>query len=233
MSLLGRVKQISRDEMLASAVSTLYLYRKGSAHTMRRNCISDAWEESMHKELYRLVAEKTTLLVVDIQDRLMPVIHGRDEVVRNSVLLIKAANALDIPVIATTQYCARIGGLLPEITAEMNNVATIDKLEFDCFRNNAAVEAVRALGIERDTLIVCGVETHICIYQTVVGALMGGYRVWVPADAVSSRTPKNYETGLARLRDIGAVVANTEMVIYELLQKAGTAVFKELLPFLK
>jgi nicotinamidase-related amidase len=187
----------------------------------------------MHEILYRLAPEKTALLVVDIQNRLMPVIHGREEVERNSVLLIKAANALNIPVIATTQYSARIGELLPEISAELGNVKPVDKMEFDCFRNEMAAEAVRVLGRDYDTLIVCGVETHICIYQTVIGALMSGYRVWVPADAVSSRSPKNYESGLSRIRDIGAVVANTEMIIYELLQRAGTAVFKELLPFLK
>ena len=187
----------------------------------------------MSDSLYRLEPEKCALLVVDIQDRMMQVINGRDEVVKNSVLLLKAANAMGIPVIATTQYVARIGPLLPEITDELGDITPYDKLEFGCLGNAAVGDAIRKLTNNVDTLLVCGVETHICIYQTVLGGLLAGYRMWVPADAVSSRTEKNYKTGLDRIRDIGGVVANTEMVIYELMQKAGTPVFKALLPFLK
>lgn len=187
----------------------------------------------INDSLYRLEPAKCGLLVVDVQDRMMRVINDRDEVTRNCVLLMKAVNALNIPMVATTQYVARIGELLPEIRAELGNVVPMDKLEFGCFGNGAVTEAVKKLPQEVNTLIVCGVETHICIYQTVIGGLMKGYRMWVPADAVSSRSLKNYETGLARIRDIGGVVANTEMIIYEWLGKAGTQVFKELLPFLR
>lgn len=185
------------------------------------------------ENLYRLEPENCALMVVDTQERMMRVIDGKDEVTRNTVLLMKTANALNIPIVATTQYVEKIGELLPEIKAELGGVVPIDKMEFGCFGSEAAAAAVKALGQEINTLIVCGVETHICIYQTVIGGLMAGYRVWVPADAVSSRAPKNYETGLARIREIGGVVANTEMIIYELLKKAGTPVFRELLPFLK
>jgi len=184
-------------------------------------------------KLYRLKAEKCALLVVDIQERMMRVIDGKEEVTRNSVLLIKTAKALNIPIVATTQYVEKIGELLPEIKAELGDIAPTDKMEFGCFGNDRATAAVKGLGKEINTLIVCGVETHICIYQTVLGGLMAGFRMWVPADAVSSRAPKNYRTGLSRIRDIGGVVANTEMIIYELLQRAGTPVFRELLPFLK
>jgi len=174
------------------------------------------------------------LMVVDIQDRLMRVISGQDAVLRNSVLLLKTAKTLDLPIVATTQYVARIGELLPEIMAELGEaVSPMDKLEFGCFNNPTIARAVSELPREIDTLIVCGVETHICVYQTVLGALRLGYKVWVPEDAVSSRAEGNWRSGLARLREIGAVVANTELVIYELLRQAGTPEFKALLPFLK
>ena len=173
------------------------------------------------------------LLIVDIQDRLMPVIEGREQVVKNAVLLLKAAKTMNIEVLATTQYVARIGELLPEIKDELNDIVPIDKMEFGGFNNQTVKKAVAHLPGEIDTLIVCGVETHICIYQTVMGALMEGYKVWVPADAVSSRTRHNHRTGLSRIREIGGVVANTELIIYELLGKAGGQEFKELLPFLK
>ncbi|MFH7320983.1 isochorismatase family protein [Desulfurivibrio sp. D14AmB] len=187
----------------------------------------------MSRELYHLDPAHCALLVVDIQENLMKVICGREEVARNSALLLKAAKVLGIPVVATTQYVARIGDFVPEVKAELAEITPIDKLEFGCFNNEAARNHIRGLGEGIDTLIVCGVETHICIYQTVLGALLAGFRVWVPADAVSSRTEKNYQTGLARLREIGAVVANSEMIIYDWLGKAGTPAFKQLLPSLK
>lgn len=183
-------------------------------------------------DLKRLVARRTGLLVVDIQERMMRVIPARDEVVKNSVLLLKAARILEMPVIATTQYAARIGELLPEIKAEMEDVTVIDKLEFDCFASDEAFEAIRARP-SVDTWIACGVETHICMYQTVLGGLQKGYTMWIPADAVNSRTEKNYLTGLERIRHIGGKVGNTEMIIYELLHRAGTPEFKALLPFIK
>jgi len=171
--------------------------------------------------------------VVDIQERLMRVIDNADRVTRNSALLLKAAAVLDLPVLATTQYRERIGPLLSEITAELGGIEPLDKMEFDCFANPGFREAVTALPGGVDTLLVCGVETHICIYQTVVGALNMGYRVWVAADAVSSRTPANRKLGLARIREIGGVVGSTEMIVYDLLGRAGTPAFKALLPALK
>jgi nicotinamidase-related amidase len=187
----------------------------------------------MSEFLYRLQPEQCAVLVVDIQERMMGVIAERDRVAKNAVLLLKAAQVLKLPVVATTQYAARIGPLLPEVAAELNGAAPLDKLEFGCFGNNAAAAAVRALPREVNTLLVCGVETHICIYQTILGGLLAGYRMWVPADAVSSRSLFNHETGLARIRQIGGVVANTEMIVYELLQKAGTDAFKAMLPYIK
>lgn len=180
----------------------------------------------------RLEPKRCGLLVVDIQERMMRVIPAKDEVVRNTVLLIKAAKELGMPIVATSQYVAKIGAFLPEIAAEIPDVTVIDKLEFDCFGNEGASHALKSYK-NIDTWICCGVETHICMYQTVMGGINAGYGMWLPADAVSSRAAKNYETGLARIREIGGIVANTEMIIYELLSKAGTPAFKALLPFLK
>ena len=176
--------------------------------------------------------QKCGLLVVDIQERMMRVIPEKETVVKNSVLLLKTAKALGMPVVATTQYVARIGPLLDEISAEMVDIEPIDKLEFGCFYNIQAKAHLQSFP-DVTTWICCGVETHICMYQTVLGGLESGYKMWIPADAVYSRTPLNYETGLERIRQVGGVVGNTEMIIYELLHRAGTPEFKELLPFLK
>jgi nicotinamidase-related amidase len=179
-----------------------------------------------------LTPKQCALLVVDIQEVLMRVINQRDMVIKNADLLIKAANTLRIPIIATSQYAARIGKFPPELSAELAD-QPLDKMEFGCFNNEKISAAINNLGPDVDTLIICGVETHICIYQTVVGGLMAGYKIMVPADAVSSRSVANHQSGLNRIREIGGQIVNTEMVIYELLQRAGTPQFKELLPFLK
>ena len=97
----------------------------------------------MSEKLYRLAPEQCALLVVDIQDRMMQAIPAREEVVKNSVLLMKAANILQIPMLATTQYAARIGALLPEIEAELGGVVPLDKLEFGCFNNSVIAEAAK------------------------------------------------------------------------------------------
>lgn len=173
------------------------------------------------------------LLVVDIQERLMPVINERERVIRNAVLLIKTAQELGLPIVATTQYAARIGALVPEITAALGEIPVHDKTEFDCFGNAGILSVVRDLPAGVNTLLVCGVETHICVYQTVIGGLLNGYHLWVGSDAVSSRTQANYHNGLARIREIGGVVASTELIIYDLLGRAGTPAFKNLLPLLK
>ncbi|OGR00102.1 MAG: isochorismatase [Deltaproteobacteria bacterium RIFOXYD12_FULL_50_9] len=180
-----------------------------------------------------LTPDRTCLLVVDIQERLMPLIHGREAVLRNSILLVKAAKIMEMPVLATTQYVARIGPFLPELAIELTAVSASDKLEFDCFHNSAFQRVLETLPATIDTCVVCGVETHICIYQTMLGGLRAGYRMWVAADAVSARANSNHEIGLGRISQVGGIAGSTEMIIYELLRQAGTEKFKVILPFLK
>jgi nicotinamidase-related amidase len=111
-------------------------------------------------------------------------------------------------------------------------VKPIEKLEFGCFANAEYCSSIgRTSG--RNTLLVCGIETHICVAQTVLGALSRGLHVHVAADAVSSRAELNWRIGLERMRDSGAVISSTEMMIYELLHQSGTPAFKEMLQYLK
>ncbi len=180
-----------------------------------------------------LETDRCALVVVDIQERLMRVIDGAERVCGNTVVLLRAAAVLGLPVIATTQYRQRIGDFLPEVRDALGNAPCIDKMEFDCLANPEVRQAFAGLPPAVDTLLFCGVETHICIYQSVIGALASGYRVWVAADAVSSRTPANRRLGLARIREVGGVVGPTEMIVYDLLGRAGTPAFKELLPLFK
>lgn len=180
-----------------------------------------------------LKPEQCCLYIVDPQVKLMAHIHEADRVSRNIALMINLARSLDFPILANTQYKKGIGPIVPEIADLLQDVPCPDKITF-CGLSDAGVQGeVDALPDAVDTFLVCGVETHICIYQTVVGALQAGYNVWVVADGVSSRTPVNDQLGQQRMRDLGAVLAPAEMIIYELLQRAGTEQFKSMLPYLK
>jgi nicotinamidase-related amidase len=187
----------------------------------------------MRKEPYFLRPEQCCLYIVDPQERLMAHIHGAVEVVKNIILMIHLCRTLSIPVIANTQYKKGIGEIVPEIAELLDGIPCPDKTEFNGFANPAVRDEFTALSSLVDTVLLCGVESHICIYQTAIGALQAGYNVRVVADAVSSRTSANDAHGRQRLREVGASPMPAEMIIYELLQEAGTDSFKAMLPYLK
>jgi nicotinamidase-related amidase len=180
-----------------------------------------------------LQAESCALVVVDIQQKLLPPIFNKDQLIRNASLLIRLANILDIPVLVTTQYAKGLGETVPEIMELASDVRAIDKLEFSCFGKDTFCSAVKSLPGNRNTMLLCGMETHICVMQTALGALEQGYLVHVASDAVGSRAEWNWKIGLERMRDAGCVISSTEMMMYELLRKSGTPAFKELLQHLK
>lgn len=177
--------------------------------------------------------EQCCLHVVDPQEKLMAHIHEADRVVRNIALMIRLARTLRFPMVANTQYKKGIGPIVPELASLLENVPCPDKVCFNGLADPAVQRVINGLPGSVDTLLICGVETHICVYQTAVGSLQRGYGVVVVADAVSSRSPLNDALGQQRLRELGAVLAPAEMIIYELLQRAGTDAFKAMLPHLK
>lgn len=191
-------------------------------------------ETSSYAEVVRqpLNAQQCALVVIDIQEKLLPPIHEKERLVRNSQLLIRLANILSLPIIATTQYAKGLGKIVSEIASLLPGVEPLDKLEFGCFGNGEFCSSVARLR-GRNTLLLCGMETHICVLQTALGALNQGHVVHVAADAVSSRAELNWKLGLNRMRDASAVISSTEMMIYELLGKSGSPEFKEMLKYLK
>jgi nicotinamidase-related amidase len=180
-----------------------------------------------------LEARHCALAVVDIQEKLLPPIFEKERMVRNSQLLIRLAKILNIPVLLSTQYSKGLGPTIPEIASLLPEVAPLEKNEFGCFNNDAYCARVKSLPGDRNTLLVCGMESHICVTQTALGALNSGYIVHVASDAVSSRTEWNWNIGLDRMRAAGAVISSTEMMIYELLRTSGGPAFKEMLQYLK
>ena len=180
-----------------------------------------------------LEAERSVLLVVDIQERLLPPIFQKDQLVRNSKLLIRAAGILKIPAVLSTQYAKGLGKTVPELTSLLPETEAIDKDRFSCFGSEVFCTVLKRLPGNRNTLLLCGMESHICVMQTALAALREGYLVHVASDAVSSRTEWNWKIGLERMRAAGAVLSSTEMMIYELMRSSSSPAFKDMLTHLK
>ena len=142
--------------------------------------------------------------------------------------LIRFSKIAGLPVIVTEQE--KLGPTLPELLGEGTAVAAVPKVDFNCFGCEAFVKRVGESG--KRTLILCGIEAHICVAQTALSAL-GGFRVQVIQDAIGSRTPENRDVAIARMRAGGAAITSTEMFIYEILERAGTEEFKAVLPLVK
>ena len=176
--------------------------------------------------------ERTALVVVDLQEKLLPAIANHERVLRNSVLLLRLAEVLGLPTILTTQYQRGLGPTVPEVVQAAGGTAPLDKVSFGCFGSPEFLARLATLG-GRDQLLVAGIESHICVAQTVVGALENGYTVHVASDAVGSRSEENRAVGLGRMEKAGALVSSTEMAIYELLGRSDAAAFKKMLPLLK
>ena len=190
---------------------------------------------SDYAELARrpLEADQCALVVIDIQDKLLPPIFQKEQLVRNSQLLIRAAAILKIPTLLSTQYAKGLGSTVSEVASLLPETEAIDKTLFSCFGSDVFCSVIKRLPGQRNTLLLCGMESHICVTQTALAALRDGYLVHVASDAVSSRTEWNWKIGLDRMRDAGAIISSTEMMIYELMKSSSSAAFKELLPRLK
>jgi nicotinamidase-related amidase len=180
-----------------------------------------------------LAPEQCVLIVVDIQEKLLPAIANKELLVKNAQLLIRLAGMIGLPILSTTQYARGLGGTVPEIASLLSNSPALDKTEFGCFNNSGFCTAIKTLPGIRTTVLLCGMETHICVMQTALGAMNQGYLVHVASDAVGSRSEWNYHIGLNRVQDAGAVISSTEMMMYELLRSSSSPTFKELLPYLK
>lgn len=179
-----------------------------------------------------LSPETTTLVVIDLQEKLLPAIWEKERLLANVTKLLHLARILKLKTLATTQYSRGLGPTAPEVACLLPE-APIDKVSFGCLGDERIVEKLQSEAPQSHTLLVAGIETHICVTQTVLGALDAGYRVHVASDATSSRSAANVAVGLERMRSAGAVISSTEMAVYELLGRSDRAEFKQMLPYLK
>ncbi|MDI6592017.1 MAG: hydrolase [Patescibacteria group bacterium] len=184
--------------------------------------------KSLHSKL--ITREGAALIVIDVQEKLLPKIAEKEKLVDNIVKLIKFAKIINIPIILTEQYPKGLGHTIKEINEILPDLHPIEKTTFSCFGSEEFKEQLSKMRIS--TLIITGVETHVCVSQTVLEGV-DKFKVCVISDAVSSRTKENWHIGLERMRENRAIISSTEMIMYELLGDAKTKEFKESLDLLK
>ncbi|MEY4179551.1 MAG: hypothetical protein RLY70_3125 [Planctomycetota bacterium] len=181
--------------------------------------------------------DDTVLLVIDMQERLVPVVRNPDRLVWNVVRLLQGANVLGVPAIATEQYPRGLGATLPSIVAGLAATsdgaagAIPDKLSFSAFGCAAIRERLVAIG--RPNVLVCGIETHVCVLQTVLDLTHAGYRVFLAEDAVESRSEADRQTALRRMEAAGTTLTTVESALFEWCVEAGTPEFKQISQLVK
>ncbi len=173
-----------------------------------------------------LKKESTALLIIDLQERILPVIRNIDFVLDNTVKLIKGFKTLKLPIYFTEQYPKGLGATSPKITNELEGYSAFTKISFSCSGAGDLFGELRKKQLSQ--IVVCGVESHVCVQQTVLDLLANDFQVNVSADAVSSRRETDYSIALDRMRAIGAEITTTESILFELLEVCGTPEFKEI-----
>jgi nicotinamidase-related amidase len=176
---------------------------------------------------WRLTPQNTAVVVVDVQEKLLAALPRRAEILAGVQKLLGVADVLQVPVVLTAQY---VKGLGPVCAGVAGNRPVVEKLAFSCAGSEEFMRLLKEL--RRPRLLICGVEAHVCVQQTVID-LMKDYFVYVPVDAIGSRQDLDREVAVARMRDCGAVITTVESAIFELLRVAGTAAFKACLPWVK
>ena len=169
-------------------------------------------------------AETSCLLVVDFQERLMPAIHDAERIVAHGAWLIQIAQRLAVPALASEQYPTGLGHTVAAIRDLLPVEAFMEKIHFSCAADRDCMRRIDAL--EREQIMVIGAEAHVCVLQTALGLRAAGKEVYLVADAVSSRSPRDVELALARMRAEGVRIVSREMVAFEWLHQAGTDTFR-------
>jgi nicotinamidase-related amidase len=178
-----------------------------------------------------LTCAETLLAVVDIQEKLVRAMHAADELIARAQQLVQGARILNIPMVCTEQNPRGLGPTVADVSRHLTGVEPISKLSFSCCASTEFMEALRRSA--RRSVLISGIETHVCVYQTAVELKAAGFHVEVVADACSSRTPENKHIGLEKCRDAGVAITCVETALFELLKVAEGSLFKEILKVVK
>ena len=180
-----------------------------------------------------LKKEDCMLVVVDIQERLCNTMEKdfKDTFLKNGIILIRSAKACDIPIIVSEQYPKGLGRTIPEVITHLDDIPRLGKMSFSCYRDLILRNSIDSLG--KKTVIVCGIEAHVCVMQTVIDLMTAGYSVAVASDAVCSRRTHDRVMALDAMARLGALVYSTETIVFMLMEKAGTELFRQVSPLFK
>lgn len=178
-----------------------------------------------------LDAANTILLLIDFQERLFPVMHDKEKLLKNVIKLVKGARVLEIPIILTEQYPKGLGPTIPEIKELIPDVKPVEKVCFSCTDEPAFSQVLKTS--KRQQVLIAGIESHICVYQTAMALAREGYEVQVVSDCVASRDPENKMTAFTRFRLAGIPPTTTEMALFELLKVAQGDKFKQISSIVK
>lgn len=181
----------------------------------------------------RIINEDTMALVIDFQERLVPVIHSNSELLHNTEILIRGLRTLNIPMLVTQQYTKGIGMTVPSLidATGKENFTYYDKLYFSCADDEEIMKAIEKTG--RKNIIICGIEAHICVLQTVIDLIDKGYHVILVEDCIGSRKARDREVALKRAVTEGAMLTTYEAILFELTRVAKTEQFKEISRLIK
>ncbi len=182
----------------------------------------------------KLERGNTSLLIIDIQERLAAAMQapGLERIVKNTGVLMEGAKALGMPVLITEQYPKGLGPTMPVLRDALPAESLpVSKTAFSCLGADEVAQKLRDSG--RKQVLITGMETHVCVFQTVRDLVAGGYQPFVVRDAVLSRTQENYDVGLSLMKEAGATITSTEAALFDLLGAAGTPEFKKLSPLIK
>lgn len=175
--------------------------------------------------------ESSCLIVIDMQERLVPAMQAPARTIKNASTLLKAAKILSVPTVLTEQYPKGLGPTVPELKKLADQAPILEKLHFSCMKDHGFADYFKSLN--RKQAVIAGMEAHICVLQTGMDLMEQGFEIFIVTDATSSRTPESEKACLDRLSAAGAGIVTTEMVVFEWLGKAATPQFKELLPLMK
>ena len=178
-----------------------------------------------------LSVEDTVLFVIDMQGNLYESMQDKQFLLENVRKLIQGMRPFGIPVIVTEQIPEKLGPTIGPVASLLTDDPRIPKADFSCCGDEKIMKALKAL--ERRQVLLCGIEAHVCVYQTAIDLLGFGYDVHLVADAVSSRTVLSREIGIQKMRDEGAHLASTEMVLFELIRTADDPKFKDIFKIVK
>ena len=178
-----------------------------------------------------LKAEDATLVIIDVQGKLAELMYEKNKFFENMVKIVKCADVLDVPILWNEQLPDKLGSTIPQLQDILGGLKPLAKDTFSCCGNHNFTQ--KLISLNHNQVLLCGMETHVCVYQTAVDLLQSGYEIYLLADAVSSRTYENKHIGIEAIKDAGAKITCTEMAVFEMLQIAKGDKFKQVIKIVK